>query len=204
MEQVLLRTGTEIFLTISGFFGTNLENVVILITVYCARPVSIQAVRLGFILGSLLLLAISLLFLIIADWLPIRYLGLLGLIPLSIGLYELYKNFTSDGAKTTLAPLDYPRAKIAIPSALLMLANGGDTVAVFAPLFAETEQIGVIVMAITFIILTLLLSYFVGLICIHPQLSKPLKVYGPKLSPYIMIAIGIYIMFNTGTDLSPG
>ena len=36
-----------------------------------------------------------------------------------------------------------------------------------------------------------------------PKLSEPLKKYGARLAPYIMIGIGVYILLNTGTDLVP-
>lgn len=84
-----------------------------------------------------------------------------------------------------------------------MITNGGDAIAVFIPLFAETERTGIPVMVSGYIFVALVLSYISGRICLFPQLSKPLRKYGPRISPFVMIGIGIYILFNAGTDVVP-
>lgn len=177
---------------------------VILVGVFCAHPANAAAVRLGFGVGSLVLLLISLATLAIAGWIPVSYLGLLGLIPITLGIYEIFRPSGKSGSGDS-TPQNIPQAKgkVVWSASLLMVANGGDTIAVFAPLFAETQRIGVVVMTAGFILAALGLSFVSGRICVFPQLSEPLKKYGPKIAPYIMIGIGIYILLNTGTDLVP-
>lgn len=177
---------------------------VILVGVFCANPANAKAVRLGFGIGSLALLLISLATLTVAAWIPIRYLGLLGLIPITLGIYEIFRSCGKDASDDS-TPQNIPQARgeVVLSASLLMVANGGDTIAVFAPLFAETERIGVVVMTVGFILAALGLSFASGRICVLPQLSEPLKKYGPRIAPIIMIGIGIYILLNTGTDLVP-
>lgn len=191
-------------LAAGGYLSTSIENVVILVGVFCANPANAKAVRLGFGIGSLALLLISLATLTVAAWIPIRYLGLLGLIPITLGIYEIFRSCGKDASDDS-TPQNIPQARgeVVLSASLLMVANGGDTIAVFAPLFAETERIGVVVMTVGFILAALGLSFASGRICVLPQLSEPLKKYGPRIAPIIMIGIGIYILLNTGTDLVP-
>lgn len=187
-----------------GFISTNVENIVVLVGVFCANPVNAPAVRLGFGLGSLILLLVSLSTLIIAGSIPVHYLGLLGLIPIGLGVYEIVRSARKDGQSA-----HQPRAtsgakgKVVVSASTLMVANGGDTIAVFAPLFAETERGGVSVMVAGYIFAAAALAFLCGRVCVAPQLSEPLSKYGPRIAPYIMIAIGCYILLNTGTDLMP-
>lgn len=187
-----------------GFGSTNVENIVVLVGVFCANPTNAPAVRLGFVLGSLALLLVSLSTLIVAGSIPVHYLGLLGLIPISLGVYEIVRSARKDGASDQQPrKRSGAREKVALSASTLMVANGGDTIAVFAPLFAETERGGVIVMVVGYLIAAFSLAYLSGRVCVAPQLSEPLNKYGPRLAPYIMIAIGCYILLNTGTDVLP-
>ena len=187
-----------------GFISTNIENVVILVSVFCAHPKNAQAVRLGFALGSLALLLASLLVLVVSGWIPIRFLGLLGLIPIGFGIFEIVrsvrKNEDSDGDAREVVR---DHSRVVVSASVLMIANGGDTIAVFAPLFAETQPAGVVVLVLGYLATAISLSFLSGHVCIFPKLSEPLKKYGARLAPYIMIGIGVYILFNTGTDLVP-
>lgn len=175
---------------------------VILVSVFCANPANARAVRLGFALGSLVLLLASLTILTVSGWIPVRFLGLLGLIPIALGVYEILrpKDDDSDDAAREI-PQRYTR--VVLSATLLMIANGGDTIAVFAPLFAETERAGLPVLILGYVLTALTLAVLSGHVCVAPRLSEPLNKYGVRVAPYIMIGIGVYILLNTGTDLLP-
>ena len=176
----------------------------ILVSVFCADPAHARAVRLGFGLGSLVLLLASLLVLSVSGFIPLRFLGLLGLIPIAFGLFELVRS-SKDAAYSDPAARKMPQeqSRVVLSASLLMIANGGDTIAVFAPLFAETAPAGVPVLILGYVLSAATLSFLAGHVCVFPALSQPLKKYGARVAPYIMIGIGIYILLNTGTDLLP-
>ena len=194
---------SELLLAAGGFVSTNIENVVILVSVFCAHPKNAPAVRLAFGIGSLVLLVASLLVLIVSGWIPIRFLGLLGLIPIAFGVYEIGQSFKKDGPDVSAREVPQERIKVVFSASVLMIANGGDTIAVFAPLFAETEPSGIPVLVLGYLATAVSLSLLSGHVCVFPNLSEPLKKYGARAAPYIMIGIGIYILLNTGTDLLP-
>ena len=149
-----------------GFVSTNIENVVILVGVFCAHPKNAQAVRLGFALGSLSLLLASLMVLTVSGWIPIRFIGLLGLIPIGFGILETgaftsRKNEQADG--DVRKEVQEHSKVTCLRIRVLMIANGGDTIAVFAPLFAETQTIaGVVVLVFGYLATAISLSFLSG------------------------------------------
>lgn len=184
--------------------STNIENVVILVSVFCADSANARAVRLGFGMGAVMLLLASLLVLTVSGWIPIRLLGLLGLIPIAFGIFELVRSSKNDGCSNSAAGKISPeQGRVVLSASLLMMANGGDTIAVFAPLFAETAPAGVPVLVLGYVLSAAALSFLSGHVCVFPALSAPLKKYGARAAPFIMIGIGVYILLNTGTDLLP-
>ncbi len=196
---------TDLLLAVSGFAATNLENVVVLVAVFCAECRNSTAVRLGFGLGALVLLALSLTTLALTEVVPVSYLGWLGIIPIAFGVREIFRRAEDESsedagggkARGTLL-------KVTAAAAMLMIVNGGDTIAVFAPLFAETLPFGVVIMVIGYSLTALVLAVVTGRACTHPGLAVPLQRFGPRIAPYIMIAIGIYVLLNTSTDRLPG
>lgn len=196
---------TELLLALGGFAATNLENLVILVAVFCNRSENSKLVALGFFAGAMALLAISLAAHFLNSIIPVDYLGLLGLIPIALGIRELLRSARTDadvaqqrqrrsgtGRNTFLAIM------------ILMLANGGDTLAVFAPLVAETKPSGVLVLGLGFTVAAAILALIARHACAHPGLARHLGRYGPRIAPYVMIGIGLYILINTSTDLLPG
>jgi cadmium resistance protein CadD (predicted permease) len=114
------------------------------------------------------------------------------------------RSYKNDGQSDAVAEgAAQEHIKVVFSASALMIANGGDTIAVFAPLFAETELGGVPVLILGYLATAVSLSFLAGYVCVFPNLSKPLKKYGARVAPYIMIGIGIYILLNTGTDLLP-
>jgi len=155
----------------------------------------------GFVAGSFVMLIVSLSILGLAVWIPVRYMGLLSLIPITLGLRALLRPTNhNDSTGSGIDGTSWKHFKVTLSAAALMVANGGDTIVVFAPLFAETEPSGVGVIVIGFVLSSIALAFFSSRVCIHPRLSEPLRRYGPKVAPFVMIGIGIYIMLNTGTD----
>jgi cadmium resistance protein CadD (predicted permease) len=201
---VIIDLISELLLAAGGFVSTNIENVVILVSVFCVNPRNARALRLGFAGGSLVLLLASLLVLTVSGWIPLRLLGLLGFIPIAFGLYEIVRSRRKNDPSVAVAgELPRQHIRVILSASLLMIANGGDTIAVFAPLIAETKPAGVPIIVLGYLAAAAVLTFLSGHVCVFPNLSEPLKKYGARVAPDIMIGIGIYILLNTGTDLVP-
>jgi cadmium resistance protein CadD (predicted permease) len=85
--------------------------------------------------------------------------------------------------------------------AAVTIANGGDNLGVYIPLFAVIDLYSILVMISTFLI-------FVGIWCIfgfgltnNPIIGDKIKNYGHKILPLVLIVIGFIILLR-GSILS--
>ena len=126
-----------LLLGIAGVVATNVDNFLVLVGVFGTRSGSRTAVRLGFCVGALILLVISLIFSFIGELIPIRFLGYLGVIPISMGVLELSRQDSSTArAQSRSGPASQGFTKSVVTVSILTLAGGTDTFAVIAPLLA--------------------------------------------------------------------
>ena len=133
-----------------------------------------------------------------ADFAPARYIGWLGVVPLVLGLHALIQLLRGRGEM--LPETSASRATGIVAVALVTLANAGDSFAVFVPLFSDTEDPFVALIFATGLVAALfwcaLATWLVG----HEALGQSFRRFGPRLLPFLMIGVGIYVLINTGTD----
>ncbi|MGD9021929.1 MAG: hypothetical protein PVF46_09030, partial [Lysobacterales bacterium] len=82
---------TIIAVTATAFIGTNLDNLVLLVTMHAHYRDNPAAVSAGYIAGMLLIGALCLLVGMLGDLIPIAYLGLLGVVPITAGMLGLLR-----------------------------------------------------------------------------------------------------------------
>ncbi len=207
---------------VTAFAATNVDDIVIL-TLFFAKvneTLRRRHVITGQYLGFLGLIAASLPGFLGGMLIPKVWVGWLGLLPIAIGIHHLLhreadettlqtpsavqdKGGDSTGQMTPRAISRSRLASILSPPtyqvAAVTLANGGDNVGIYVPLFAHS----------TLAELTIILSAFlvmIGIWCIiayqlaqHPLLSHVLTRYGHRLVPFILIGLGIFIFMDSGT-----
>jgi len=193
VSELLSDVVSAVLLASAAYASTNLDNLVVL-GALAASSGRRRAVVGGLGIASLLLLGAALSFSLLSQVLAPRMLGWLGILPIALGLHQLIRG--NDAASQSGTRDVSLRAVI-----VLVLANSADTLAVFGPLFAESEAIVIAVMALVFAAMVGVLSVFVRMLSLGSgRLTRFTHVSG-RAVPYIMIAIGAYILFDTGTDL---
>jgi cadmium resistance protein CadD (predicted permease) len=184
---------TTLLLVAFAYAATNVDNLLIMATLAAGRA-SRGAVIAGFVLASFAVLLIASLATLIEDLLPAATLGYLGFVPISIGVYLL---FASDASvdNTTSRATTWP----AITG--LLFANSGDTVFALGPLFAESGDSARIGLAAGFLIIAAAWLILILNVSSRVARSATLSRLGHWLAPWMMILVGLYILFDTGTDL---
>jgi cadmium resistance protein CadD (predicted permease) len=81
-----------------------------------------------------------------------------------------------------------------------MLSNSGDSVAIFFPLLAESERDALLWIVSSFLLCAMLWAALAWYIADQPRIAVRIEKVGEKLVPWIMIAAGLYILLDTGTD----
>lgn len=188
MNQWMLLSG----MAISIFISTNLDDLFLLIALGTHRAYRFKHIVMGQIVGMALIIFASALGAWITFSVPPYFLRLLGLAPLVIGIKKLFQSKESEEDQVLENQTRGYRKVISVT--LVTLANGGDNLGVYLPLFSSRSHWEIIFFALAFLSLTLLwcvLSYF---LVKHPTLQKPIRTYGHVLLPWVLIGLGLLIL----------
>ncbi|GAA6181928.1 hypothetical protein NBRC116594_33660 [Shimia sp. NS0008-38b] len=127
--------------------------------------------------------------------LPMK-IGYLGVIPIALGVVALLRRSPST-ASVEEKPLGQTHF---IAVLVLFLSVSFDTFAVFTPLLADTRQVFFMPVLIGAAVSTLMLALSGALLAEFAPNRVDRLGRLEWLAPYVMIAIGLYVVFNTSTD----
>lgn len=189
-------------MTVVSFVFTNLDNLILGVVSLGARPEKPLPVQLGMVSAAVLVLLVLLLALAIGQTIDAGLLGYLGLAPIGIGLYSLlYAGRVARVAGDEAVSLELGNSWGRwLATTTLLFANSGDTIAILLPLLAESNDSAASVVALTFVACALVWSFIARLLSRQPILVRKLQSKGERIVPWVMIAVGSYILFDTGTD----
>jgi len=189
-------------ITAGAFIGTNLDNLVLLVTFYSRFRQQPQTVTAGYISGMLLILII---FFIIGkggDFVPVNYLGLFGFIPLTIGILGLIQLFRPQTDENPVqAATDLGQKALFFAVLMTQLSNGTDTIITFAALLADSTDTFDYIIVPAFLVMVLLFSALARYSLRHRGLSHFLGRFGRYVTPFILMLVGWYILSDSATDL---
>ncbi|GIF73835.1 cadmium resistance transporter [Asanoa siamensis] len=174
------------------FAGTNVDDLVVLTVLFLAarttglpRPWQIW---LGQYAGIATLVAIAGAAALGLTLLPDRWVGLLGLVPLALGVRGLVAAFRSDG---TAAP---PVASGLVSVAAVTIANGADNIAVYTPVFRAIGLADTLLTIGVFAVLTAVWCLAGAWLGGHRRVIDVLGRWGHWLVPLVFVAIGLVIL----------
>jgi cadmium resistance protein CadD (predicted permease) len=186
---------THIFIAITTFALTNLDDLVLL-TIYFAHSeiYKTRDVVTGQYAGIFFLVVISLSGIILGEIIDKEWIRFLGIIPLYLGLKGIYSLIKNKNNKENVS-LPNTNSTTMIKVALVTIANGGDNIGVYTPLFAVTPVYYVYLYLILFFI-------FIGIWCLlgkflvsHDKVKNIFTRYGRTILPVFLILLGCLIIF---------
>ncbi len=187
-----------------AYVATNLDNFILLVSQLAGYRNHMSNVVAGYF-GCMLILGF------VGFWIgkaaniaPVEYLGLLGVVPISIGAVELIQ-LRRGKAKVTLAKeKSVDRVQKAFIATLIsQLGNGADTIVIFGVLFTESMPSADILIILTLAAMAVIFV-LVGIYAVrHPALSEWIDRYAYRAMPFVLIIVGVYVLANTATDLLP-
>ncbi len=194
---------------ITAFIATNLDDILILLLFFSQinalfrRRHIVAGQYLGF--AALVLACLpgffgSLIF-------PRPWIGLLGLVPIAIGLNRLFS--AGDDEETEIETQPFATAQRpwyasflspqAYSVAAVTFANGGDNVGIYAPLFANSAWEELLVILGVFFSLVGIWCYAAFQLTRLPMIAEVLTRYGNQLVPFVLIGLGILILIDSHT-----
>lgn len=191
-------------LAIAGYTATNIDNLFVLLAFLAEAGGGRRRVIAGQCAGSLALIAGSMLLAALLKHLPAGYVGLLGILPIGVGLAKAWERFSPRKARQQEARRSVSQPPAARGSswwmvACVAIANGSDNLAVYVPLYASHSHSEGAFISLVFVAM-------IGLWCAgavwlvkHPLLGAPIRRYGTALLPPILVAIGVSVIAQNDT-----
>jgi cadmium resistance transport/sequestration family protein len=198
----------------TAFIATNIDDIVILMLFFAQvnatfRP---QHIVIGQYLGFAILILASLPGFFGGLFISREWIGLLGLLPIVIGLKQLISPDDDDDVQMVSCEVvssANQRSLISKLTALLTpqtysvaavtIANGGDNIGIYVPLFASSNLAS---LGVTLIVFLVLIAVWCGVayqLARFPTIAHVLTRYGHAIVPFVLIGLGLFILFESKT-----
>lgn len=222
-EKLLISTVITAFVS---FASTNIDDIFILMLFFSQinNDMKIRHIVIGQYLGIGALTTISIIGALGVSIIQHEYVGLLGLVPIYLGIKayvdhkkeskdikNAYQQENQNGENGKFKESTSTQENRIItfiksfinPSVVkvfsVTVANGGDNIGIYIPLFASMNLFDILITVIVFVLLILLLC-FIGLkLSKNPFIQKNIEKYKHIFVPIIFIGLGIFILIESRT-----
>ncbi|KPF66807.1 hypothetical protein IP84_15005 [beta proteobacterium AAP99] len=192
---------TTLGLAVVVFASTNIDDILLLAAFFSDKALAARNVVLGQFAGIGMLVAASAAAALLAVVVPAGWIALLGLLPLALGLRALLARWRSTDDEDDDAP-DNPRLERArrggsaaqvVAVAAVTVANGGDNLGIYIPLFAtQPEHLAFFV--VVFAAMTALWCALGYLLVNNRYAGERVQRVAQAALPWVLIGLGLYIL----------
>jgi cadmium resistance protein CadD (predicted permease) len=191
-------------IAVLAFASTNVDDLFLLASLFVDKEFRTMPVVAGQFLGMLLLVAFSALAALFAISIQGDWIYWLGLAPLFLGIGRLRDLFqrsarpnSSDRDRLDFVGKEqlrsgWTRSEVAFV-ALLTIANGGDNLSVYIPLFSIHRR-SIPLFVVIFGVMTAVWCLLGYCLTNHSLFGDRLKRYGRYIIPFILIGIGLNVL----------
>lgn len=184
------------------YSGTAVDLLIILMLFFAKRKSrkDIINIYLGQFLGSVSLIFLSLLFAFVLNYIPSKeILGLLGLIPIFLGLKVLFLG-DSDGEAIAKDGLRKDNKNLIFLVAMITFAScGADNIGVFVPYFTTLNLANLIVALLTFLVMIYLLVFSAQKLAQVSSVGETLEKYSRWFIAVVYLGLGMYILIENNS-----
>ncbi|WP_437282905.1 cadmium resistance transporter [Sorangium sp. So ce375] len=201
MEQILPLLGMSVIV----FVSTNIDDLLLLSAFFADPGFTPAQVVAGQFLGIAALVSASVACALLAVRVPDGWIGLLGLAPLALGLRGLWALWRGSGAREAdeedgadaadraREPRGGASRFKALAVAGVTLANGGDNLGVYIPLFSSSPA-HIPLHAAVFAVMTGAFCALGHRIVNHPIMGTRIRRCGRAALPFVLIGLGLWIL----------
>ena len=184
------------------YSGTAVDLLIILMLFFAKRKSrkDIINIYLGQFLGSVSLILLSLLFAFVLHYIPSKeILGLLGLIPIFLGLKVLFLG-DSDGEAIAKEGLRKDNKNLIFLVAMITFVScGADNIGIFVPYFITLNLADLIVALFTFLVMIYLLVFSAQKLAQIPSVGETLEKYSRWFIAVVYLGLGMYILIENNS-----
>ena len=191
--------------SILTFVSTNIDDIFLLTLFFGNKKFNEKEIIAGQFLGIITLIAISLAGSLIGLFINKSYIGLLGFIPIYLGikgLWQLIKKNEHNEDTGDNEKISKQQNNNVLTVAGVTIANGGDNIGIYIPVFATLTWPNKMSMITIFLIMTFIWCLIAKYLTHHPYVSKVVDKYGHIITPFVLILLGLFILHeNESTSL---
>lgn len=181
----------DISLAVIAFGLTNIDDLLILSFYFAGTSVDKKSIVIGQYVGVFSLVLISLSGFVIGKFVDPSWLRFLGFIPIALGVKQLISLFRHQEEDSEIKT---GRSFWSI--ALVTIANGGDNIGVYTPLFTKLNLQQLIIYLFVFVVMIAAWCAFAFYLVKHPLLKKAFTKYGHVALPVFLILLGLWIFLD--------
>lgn len=188
-----------------AFVATNMDNLILLVSLLARYRRNRVHVIVAYLACALTIALMGFWLAAAADLAPVKYLGLLGIVPLTLGIVGVFRLFRRNARATDVKeePIGSMQSAF-VATFVVQLSNGSDTVVTFAALFADSLPLANMLIILTLAMMAAIFVLVAILAMRHPVLSQWIEKYGSRVTPFILIIVGTFILLDTANDVMPG
>ncbi|MFC5063487.1 cadmium resistance transporter [Actinomycetospora atypica] len=173
------------------FVVTNIDDLLLLALFFgqARRRGAAAGIVVGQYLGFGAILVLSVAGAFGAALLPPAVIPYLGLVPIALGLRAAWQAWRGSGEDDEPQMAPGPLAVAGVT-----LANGGDNLGVYVPVFTTTSGAGLVVYVAVFLVLVGVWCFLGRYLATRAPVARALARYGHVVLPVVLIGIGLLIL----------
>ncbi|MFD1174522.1 CadD family cadmium resistance transporter [Oceanobacillus picturae] len=192
---------STIISAIVTFIATSIDYIIILVVLfseYHKKKSASRDIVLGQYLGITVLIIVSLLAAFGLAYFPQKWVGLLGFIPMYLGLKVWFEG-DEDDEEEEITESTNRYSKLFLSVAVISLAAGGDNLGVYIPLFSSLSTFDLILTIFIYYVMAAILLLICRSLTAIKGLSETVEKYERYIVPFVFVALGFMILFENGT-----
>jgi cadmium resistance protein CadD (predicted permease) len=199
-----LATGlaADVGVAVAAFVGTNIDNCVVTMALVAGAPVErARRIAAGQVVGFAVIVAVAAAAASVLFEISPRVVGLLGLVPLAIGVHGLLGLRAAGGGAADRQSKVVRRAvgRSFTAAMLVTIAAGGDNLAVYIPLFRVGGVANLGTLAVVFVAGEIGVTALVLAGGRHPKVRGVMTRFGAVAVPVLLCAVGVLVMVQART-----
>ena len=194
--------------SVIAYITTEMDDLLLLLVLFSRAKNKSErtCIIVGKYIGLALVVCCCTMFAVYISKVPSKYIGLLGFVPIVIGVRSLFEKKNDDDDANADTPLQntnsFPEKVLFVAETVVMtLASSGDNIAVYIPFFTSLHGFDFLAMSIVFIVMQALWCILSLLVCNAKQVRQFNQQFYRIIIPVLFFSLGIYILIKDGTFL---
>jgi len=180
-----------------SFIGTNIDDILVLMILFAQVEKRSQKrdIIVGRIIGTFLLVGLSILAACGLSFVPTKYVKFLGIIPIILGIKTWYDYKKDEVEALENAPIKKTGSMV-VSTIALCFANGADNIGVYIPLFSRFTIMQMGVSLMVFLIMSFIWCLFAQKLSDLHMIKIFIQKYKHIIVPLVYIGLGVLILIK--------